>query len=96
MLGNLSLVNIKIYVFKCVFVNYLYHIQFFGEGRIRNSPEPSDEEDSDSCVLSLGLFPGEQLELPGDDRAMFRYAPYILKYIYNFVNFIILIVFLTL
>ncbi|XP_077284467.1 kinesin family member unc-104 [Arctopsyche grandis] len=42
-------------------------------GRIRNSPEPADEEDSDSCVLSLGLFPGEQLELPGDDRAMFRF-----------------------
>lgn len=24
-------------------------------------------------MLSLGLFPGEQLELPGDDRAMFRF-----------------------
>lgn len=41
-------------------------------GRIRNSPEPADEDDNESCVLSLGLFPGEPLELPGDDRAMFR------------------------
>lgn len=24
--------------------------------------------DDDSCVLSLGLFPGESLEIPGDDR----------------------------
>ncbi|KAF4530219.1 hypothetical protein B566_EDAN017956 [Ephemera danica] len=41
-------------------------------GRIRNTPEP-EEEDSDSSVLSLGLFPGEVLEIPGDDRAMFRF-----------------------
>lgn len=41
-------------------------------GRIRNSPE-CDEEDNDSSVLSLGLFPGEYVELPGDDRVMFRF-----------------------
>ncbi|XP_070490677.1 kinesin-like protein unc-104 isoform X3 [Chironomus tepperi] len=43
-------------------------------GRIRNSPEPADEiDDEDSCVLSLGLFPGEYLEMPGDDRAFYRF-----------------------
>ncbi|XP_076244214.1 kinesin family member unc-104 isoform X8 [Calliopsis andreniformis] len=41
-------------------------------GRIRNTPEP-EEEDNDSSVLSLGLFPGEYLEVPGDDRTMFRF-----------------------
>ncbi|KAK9506627.1 hypothetical protein O3M35_008523 [Rhynocoris fuscipes] len=41
-------------------------------GRIRTSPEP-EEEDNDSCVLSLGLFPGEIVQLPGDDRCMFRF-----------------------
>ncbi|KAL6447840.1 hypothetical protein ACFW04_000152 [Cataglyphis niger] len=41
-------------------------------GRIRNTPEP-EEEDNDSSVLSLGLFPGEYLEIPGDDRTMFRF-----------------------
>ncbi|XP_043279198.1 kinesin-like protein unc-104 isoform X4 [Venturia canescens] len=41
-------------------------------GRIRNTPEP-EEEDNDSSVLSLGLFPGEYLEIPGDDRSMFRF-----------------------
>ncbi|XP_015436642.1 PREDICTED: kinesin-like protein unc-104 isoform X9 [Dufourea novaeangliae] len=41
-------------------------------GRIRNTPEP-EEEDNDSSVLSLGLFPGEYLEVPGDDRYMFRF-----------------------
>lgn len=41
-------------------------------GRIRNTPEP-EEEDSDSSVLSLGLFPGEYLELPGEDRCVFRF-----------------------
>uniref|UniRef100_T1HYD7 Kinesin-like protein unc-104 n=1 Tax=Rhodnius prolixus TaxID=13249 RepID=T1HYD7_RHOPR len=41
-------------------------------GRIRTSPEP-EEEDNDSCVLSLGLFPGEIIQLPGDDRCMFRF-----------------------
>ena len=43
-------------------------------GRIRNTPEPADElDDVDSCVLSLGLFPGEPIEIPGDDRAFFRF-----------------------
>ncbi|XP_076291944.1 kinesin family member unc-104 isoform X2 [Lasioglossum baleicum] len=41
-------------------------------GRIRNTPEP-EEEDNDSSVLSLGLFPGEYLEVAGDDRCMFRF-----------------------
>uniref|UniRef100_A0A0A9X260 Kinesin-like protein unc-104 n=2 Tax=Lygus hesperus TaxID=30085 RepID=A0A0A9X260_LYGHE len=41
-------------------------------GRIRTTPEPEDE-DNDSCVLSLGLFPGEIVQLPGDDRCMFRF-----------------------
>ncbi|XP_065367275.1 kinesin-like protein unc-104 isoform X7 [Calliphora vicina] len=41
-------------------------------GRIRNTPE-SSEDDEDSCVLSLGLFPGEVLEVPGDDRSFFRF-----------------------
>lgn len=43
-------------------------------GRIRSQPEPADElDDSDSCVLSLGLFPGEPIEVPGDDRSFFRF-----------------------
>uniref|UniRef100_A0A1I8P2B7 Kinesin-like protein unc-104 n=1 Tax=Stomoxys calcitrans TaxID=35570 RepID=A0A1I8P2B7_STOCA len=41
-------------------------------GRIRNTPESSDD-DEDSCVLSLGLFPGEVIEVPGDDRSFFRF-----------------------
>lgn len=41
-------------------------------GRIRNTPEP-EEEDNDSSVLSLGLFPGEYLDMSGDDRCMFRF-----------------------
>ncbi|XP_058794339.1 kinesin-like protein unc-104 [Phymastichus coffea] len=41
-------------------------------GRIRNTPEP-EEEDNDSSVLSLGLFPGEYLDLPGDDRCIYRF-----------------------
>lgn len=43
-------------------------------GRIRNTPEPADElDDTDSCVLSLGLFPGDVVEVPGDDRSFFRF-----------------------
>ncbi|XP_068147758.1 kinesin-like protein unc-104 isoform X7 [Drosophila tropicalis] len=42
-------------------------------GRIRNTPESSDEQDEDACVLSLGLFPGEVLEVPGDDRSFYRF-----------------------
>ncbi|KAJ8959613.1 hypothetical protein NQ318_021799 [Aromia moschata] len=42
-------------------------------GRIRNNPESEEDEDNDNSVLSLGLFPGEYLEVPGDDRVMFRF-----------------------
>ncbi|XP_022255004.1 kinesin-like protein unc-104 isoform X4 [Limulus polyphemus] len=41
-------------------------------GRIRATPE-CEEEDSDTSVLSLGLFPGEYLEYPGDDRTFYRF-----------------------
>uniref|UniRef100_A0A8D9ETD0 Kinesin-like protein unc-104 n=1 Tax=Cacopsylla melanoneura TaxID=428564 RepID=A0A8D9ETD0_9HEMI len=42
-------------------------------GRIRNTPEPEMDEDTDSSVLSLGLFVGEYLEIPGEDRSVFRF-----------------------
>ncbi|XP_055384645.1 kinesin-like protein unc-104 isoform X2 [Condylostylus longicornis] len=42
-------------------------------GRIRINPESSDDVDDDSCVLSLGLFPGEVLDVPGDDRSFYRF-----------------------
>ncbi|XP_025833622.1 kinesin-like protein unc-104 isoform X4 [Agrilus planipennis] len=42
-------------------------------GRIRNTPESDEDEDNDNSVLSLGLFPGEYLEIPGDNRTMFRF-----------------------
>lgn len=42
-------------------------------GRIRNTPESDEDEDNDNSVLSLGLFPGEYFEVPGDDRNMFRF-----------------------
>lgn len=49
------------------------HLLFFNTtGRIRNTPESADELDDDSCVLSLGLFPGEILEVPGDDRLYYN------------------------
>ncbi|XP_067134761.1 kinesin-like protein unc-104 isoform X2 [Centruroides vittatus] len=41
-------------------------------GRIRTTPE-CDEEDTDVSVLSLGLFPGEYVEMIGDDRVMYRF-----------------------
>lgn len=41
-------------------------------GRIRTTPE-SEDEDNDASVLSLGLFPGEYLEYPGEDRTLFRF-----------------------
>lgn len=41
-------------------------------GRIRNIPQ-SEDDDTDNSVLSLGLFPGEYLELPGEDRCVFRF-----------------------
>ena len=31
------------------------------------------DDDEDGSILSLGLFPGEILEIPGDDRTMFRF-----------------------
>ena len=42
-------------------------------GRIRNTPESYIDEDNDNSVLSLGLFQGEYLEIPGDDRIMYRF-----------------------
>lgn len=39
-------------------------------GRIRTTPF-CDEDDGDNLVLSLGLFPGEYLEYPADDRTFF-------------------------
>ncbi|XP_069992035.1 kinesin-like protein unc-104 isoform X7 [Penaeus vannamei] len=41
-------------------------------GRIRTTPE-SEDDDNDTSVLSLGLFPGEYLEYPGEDRTLFRF-----------------------
>lgn len=41
-------------------------------GRIRNTAECDDDE-NDMSVVSLGLFPGENLELPGDSRAFYRF-----------------------
>jgi kinesin family protein 1 len=43
-------------------------------GRIRNTPECNEDDDEDDIsVLSLGLFPGEYLELPGEDRILYRF-----------------------
>ncbi|XP_065560293.1 kinesin-like protein unc-104 isoform X2 [Artemia franciscana] len=43
-------------------------------GRIRTTPESDfEEEDNDASVLSLGLFPGEYLEIPGEDRVLYRF-----------------------
>ncbi|KAK8750322.1 hypothetical protein OTU49_014780 [Cherax quadricarinatus] len=41
-------------------------------GRIRTTPE-SEDDNNDASVLSLGLFPGEYLEYPGEDRTLFRF-----------------------
>lgn len=41
-------------------------------GRIRNTAECDDDE-NDMSVVSLGLFPGESLEFPGDSRAFYRF-----------------------
>ncbi|KAK3867494.1 hypothetical protein Pcinc_027049 [Petrolisthes cinctipes] len=41
-------------------------------GRIRTTPE-SEDDNNDASVLSLGLFPGEYLEYPGEDRTFFRF-----------------------
>lgn len=48
-------------------------LNLYTVGRIRNTPESDEEDDNDGSVLSLGLFPGEYLEIPGDDRCMFRF-----------------------
>ena len=42
-------------------------------GRIRTTPDSMIDDDEDGSILSLGLFPGEILEIPGDDRTMFRF-----------------------
>ena len=42
-------------------------------GRIRTSPDSMLDDDEDGSILSLGLFPGEMLEVAGDDRTMFRF-----------------------
>ena len=42
-------------------------------GRIRTTPDSMIDDDEDASILSLGLFPGEILEVPGDDRTMFRF-----------------------
>ncbi|KAG8189809.1 hypothetical protein JTE90_026115 [Oedothorax gibbosus] len=41
-------------------------------GRIRTTPE-CDDDDSDTSVLSLGIFPGDFYEKSGDDRTFFRF-----------------------
>ena len=41
-------------------------------GRIRSMPQ-SEDDDNDTSVQSLGLFPGEYLEYPGEDRTLFRF-----------------------
>lgn len=41
-------------------------------GRIRTTPE-SEDDNNDTSVLSLGLFPGEYVEYPGEDRTVFRF-----------------------
>merc|ERR1712155_255849 len=40
-------------------------------GRIRTTPDSMIDDDEDGSIL--GLFPGEILEIPGDDRTMFRF-----------------------
>ncbi|CAG0883725.1 unnamed protein product [Darwinula stevensoni] len=42
-------------------------------GRIRTTPECDIEDEEDAAVLSLGLFSGEYLEVPGEDRTVFRF-----------------------
>lgn len=52
---------------KTDFISLLYY-----PGRIRSTPE-SEDDNNDTSVLSLGLFPGEYLEYPGEDRTLFRF-----------------------
>ncbi|CAG0884871.1 unnamed protein product [Cyprideis torosa] len=49
-------------------------------GRIRTTPDCDFEDDADASVLSLGLFPGEYLQVPQDeDRLMYRMGKRIKK-----------------
>ncbi|KAL3215406.1 hypothetical protein MRX96_034118 [Rhipicephalus microplus] len=41
-------------------------------GRVRSTPE-CEEEDNDTSVLSLGIFPGSYLEMVGDDRTFYHF-----------------------
>ncbi|XP_035212059.1 kinesin-like protein unc-104 isoform X4 [Stegodyphus dumicola] len=41
-------------------------------GRIRTTPE-CDDDDLDTSVLSLGIFPGDYYEKSGDDRTFYRF-----------------------
>ncbi len=41
-------------------------------GRIRNTPESFDTFD-DAGALSLGIFPGEILEMRNDDRIFYQF-----------------------
>lgn len=42
-------------------------------GRIRNTPESFDDAFDDAGALSLSLFPGEFLEVRGDDRVFYMF-----------------------
>ncbi|XP_037076336.1 kinesin-like protein unc-104 [Pollicipes pollicipes] len=42
-------------------------------GRIRNTVEFEEDDENDTTVLSLGLFPGEYMEYAGDSRTIFRF-----------------------
>ena len=42
-------------------------------GRIRNTPESFDDAFDDVGALSLSLFPGEFLEVRGDDRSFYMF-----------------------
>ncbi|XP_043239569.1 kinesin-like protein unc-104 isoform X3 [Amphibalanus amphitrite] len=42
-------------------------------GRVRNTAEYDEDDENDSTVISLGLFPGEYLEYAGDNRTILRF-----------------------
>jgi kinesin family member 1 len=42
-------------------------------GRIRNTPESLVDEFDDAGALSLGIFPGELLEVRNDDRTFYQF-----------------------
>lgn len=48
-------------------------------GRIRTTPE-CDDDDSDTSVLSLGIFPGDYYEKSGDDRYFINLLTFIHKF----------------